>query len=208
MRGCGKSQQCSLVRSLAIALAAAACGPAPASRSRRESGATARRAILASFVAFSAGCAEPAWPADTQLYGLALAAAETELRLSPPLRLHPFPSIIDAAGLRAAQHLEFNAFDSATVPRLVREDPTRYRLCTPDAGGSCELAEGEAALVVSNLLDVDGDAIGLVLMVQDFRTGARVWRYYTVRIKHTLGRWEVVEFRPSPGVAIGGRPAG
>jgi hypothetical protein len=147
-------------------------------------------------VTLAAACTQPRRPDDTTLYEIALDAARTQLELAQPIPLHPFPLLLPrGAQLRRVSELDFNAFDSTTVPAIVRAAPTRYELCTIDRAGSCAVEEAGIALVLSNLLPVERDAVGMILVVVDGGGGSAVERrYYAVRIKHSLGRWEVVEF--------------
>jgi hypothetical protein len=126
---------------------------------------------------------------------MALERARVELALAPPILLHPFPTILRADEPWAeARLLDFNTYDSVTVAGIVRA-ATTYRLCATDVAGSCRLADGEIALIVSNLLEVERDALGLILIAMDRRSGGLVHRSYSVRVKHSLGEWQLVEFR-------------
>ena len=145
-------------------------------------------------LAVATACAEPARPPDEALYQLALSAARTELELSEPIGLHPHPLILASGEWRATRTLDFNTFDSVTVRSIVHADSTRYRVCTLDPTGSCMPEDGAISLVVSNLLQIEPDAVGLIVMVEERRGRASGWRSYSVRIKHSLGRWHVVEF--------------
>lgn len=141
-------------------------------------------------------CGPRARPSDAELYLIALDAARLELGLTAPLALHPFLALWNPARTPPdAPLVSFNAYDSASVPAIVKARPGSYRLCQPTVGGACRTGPGDVALVLSELFDLGPNEVALRYMVADARPGRPYQQNYLARLKAGLTGWTVVELR-------------
>jgi len=146
------------------------------------------------------GCTSPARPSETEIYPLVLSAIRNELDL-PTLAIHPLLAFVQRTPPGdTSETAYFNASDTTTVQNIVTAAPPGlYTLCEPRLGGSCPPIAGKASVVLSELLDLGANGIGVYLLVTDERRNRSAPTEYLARLKRGPRGWAVVELRRLAG---------
>jgi hypothetical protein len=123
---------------------------------------------------------------------MVLTAVAQELELVPPLMIHPLPVRLDRSASGAFELGALNAYDSVSIPAIVRLDPSAYRLCSPSASGACLPSAGGTALILSEIQDLERNGLAVIVLVTDSRPGRPYESHYNVRVNRGVRGWAVV----------------
>lgn len=142
-----------------------------------------------------AACAvEP--PGYGDLYIAVLEHARQDLGLGEPIVIHPLMGRLNRVGPGDGPPINhFNDMDTEVIRGAIGQDSV-YTICDIGSSGFCEVGPGEVSIVLSEVHDLGPDGDGVVIAVDD-RRGQSGTQFYTVRLKHGMRGWKVVEFAPA-----------
>lgn len=153
------------------------------------------RTILGAAALMAAcGSADGAAP-EAEIYPLVLERVRAELQHDSTMLVHPLMATANQQGAEAGPPvLGFNVYDPDVIPKIVAARPG-YSECELSKALICQVAEGEVAIVLSEIIDLEVDGRGMYVVVHDRRSGGSV-RYHAVRVKRGWRAWDIVQFSP------------